>query len=69
MTSGNIRKPKKVMRTSLKMLVTFVIRGPLTLITISIAREKAAAKNADYPINVAKKVPFSGSVAKLKSYS
>ena len=51
------------------MLVTFVIRGPLTLITINIAREKAAAKKADYPINVANRVPLSGSVANFISYS
>ena len=54
--------------TSLNVLVTFIIKGPLTLTTSSKDMEKVAAKKAVYPIIVEKMVPFAGSDAKLTSY-
>ena len=68
LTSGKSRQPRKVRITSLNVLVTFIIKGPLTLTTSSNERENVAAKKAVYPIIVVNRVPSAGSDANLTSY-
>ena len=68
LTSGKSRHAAKERITSLNVLVTFVINGPLTLTISSNESEKAAAKKAVYPIIVENAVPFTGSDANFTSY-
>ena len=68
LTSGKSRHAAKDRITSLNVLVTFVINGPLTLTISSNESEKAAAKKAVYPSIVEKSVPFTGSEENITSY-
>ena len=68
LTSGKSRHAAKDRITSLNVLVTFVINGPLTLTISSNESENAAAKKAVYPSIVEKSVPFTGSEENITSY-
>ena len=68
LTSGKSRHAAKDRITSLNVLVTFVINGPLTLTISSNESENAAAKKAVYPSIVEKSVPFTGSEENMTSY-
>ena len=68
LTSGKSRHAAKDRITSLNVLVTFVINGPLTFTISSNESENAAAKKAVYPSIVEKSVPFTGSEENITSY-